>query len=414
MGLFLIGCVVIWYAIMDTAPISLSIAGISIYPMDFISGLLMVTGTLGFVSNKRRIHTPHISFFLCIIVMLIMLLIGINRYGLEKAINSARVYIYFYSIAFYVLSLDLNKYSFVSFLRVWAWISIILVSIFSVRLVLVLLGIMSSISWQSVGGENLRVLSAGNSLFMFQGLILAWFSRVYSWKMPFKKFLSVVLLPIIFFLQHRTVWVVAIVSLALLFLTEKKIKSMFFSKVFQTFVLLSIVALVLVGGSLVSSLRESSSNSNTWLWRLESWRSLLGMFVSSSIFSQVFGHPFGIGYFRDLFDITTTVQPHNFYVQNLWDFGITGLLLFLCSYGLLLNNLRKTIPDKHINKLLFVLIIGQLLFFITYAPYFEQGIVIGIAFNVIGHAKSWQNVEKPKSLDFPQPVILNTPSPRPY
>ena len=408
LGFFFIACAIAWYGAMDNAPTALSIAGFSIYPMDLIASLLMITGILRFFRDKKPVHPYFIFIFLCVFMMLVMLFIGMKYYGLEEAVNNARTYIYFYSLAFYVLSLNFSKQLFSSFLQTWSWASIVLVGVFSTRLLLVFSGFASSLFWGSAGGEHLRVLFAGSALVLFQTLILAWFSRVYGWDMPYKRFLSIVLLPVVIILQHRTVWIIMIVSLGWLLVSEKRIRMIFFNKVFYGSVVFGSIALLLIGNTLVNSLKASSTSSITWVWRLESWKSSIQSFSSSSVANQFFGRPLGMGYLRDLFENSTAVQPHNFYVQNLWDFGILGLLLFLCSYILLFNKLKRSIPDKHVNKALLVLIVGQLLFFITYAPSFEQGVVLGLALNIIGHAKVWEDTKQKGHLNLPRPILLNS------
>jgi hypothetical protein len=98
----------------------------------------------------------------------------------------------------------------------------------------------------------------------------------------------------------------------------------------------------------------------------------------------VIGSPFGSGYAREIAVGTmhgiVEVNPHNFYVQVFLRLGIVGLALMVVIYARLLQRSRR-LGDSWGQATCFLLL-TQLVFFSTYPPSFEQGLLLGLVANL--------------------------------
>ena len=116
--------------------------------------------------------------------------------------------------------------------------------------------------------------------------------------------------------------------------------------------------------------------------------------------------------------------PHNFYIEMLIRTGVLGLVALLAlTAGLLLATWRKTSDDAGVfgSGVLAALLTMQLIWFVTWVPGLEQGIVTGVAIALTARqARNSQLASQPagqvasgprlqpaptRSADVPQPDV---------
>jgi O-antigen ligase len=189
-------------------------------------------------------------------------------------------------------------------------------------------------------------------------------------------------------LQHRTVWVVAAVYLGLTALRKGAYRRHAIVSLGLMVLLGSVIGLGLLGENLRDSMLTSveepfRSNASTIAWRVEGWRMLLGGQDRLNVLDFIVGAPLGTRFLRLVFGSWVDVTPHNYYLQTYLRVGLVGLASLLVMYGTMIASLqragRQLATKDDAFWLLSVLLVGQLVFFVTYGPNYEQGILLGAA-----------------------------------
>lgn len=362
----------------------ISLGNINVYVLDLITllcifGIFLKLYSTNFKLNKNVIPLLFLGFLL-----LTSLLRGVLFIGVETAFNYGRVYLYFFVIALSVFVLDWNEISISKLLFFWGIVSWLVFAIVLFRWMQILMGFTQNVSWVFSEGKIMRVINASQTLFLVQAVIMAFFIPKDEKLIPFQKVLPWVFIPTIILLQHRTIWVILMV--VLLFFALKKIKTM---AIIIPLLILGLILIFLVfpvdfENNLVgSSLINSVTDMRTFVWRLESWKQLISPNRYQSFVDYVIGQPFGTGYSRiSMSDESNLVSPHNFLIQTILNIGFIGLFLLLFIYFKSIGSLFK-----HNRRLLFLpfflLLFSQLLFFLAYAPNFEQGLLLGSAIRLL-------------------------------
>jgi O-antigen ligase len=144
------------------------------------------------------------------------------------------------------------------------------------------------------------------------------------------------------------------------------------------------VAFVALGGLQEGSQPLVKSGSGNLSWRVEGWSELVGAW-SQSPTNWAVGQPFGSGFARRVEGSETTSHPHNFYIETMIRTGLAGLLAILALTAGLLRALWRT-PARDTGLLgpgvIPALLAMQLVWFLTWVPGSEQGIVTGLAIAV--------------------------------
>ena len=181
-------------------------SGITINVIDVIGPLLLCLTFPFFFARLRDGCGRH--DLLLLLLMLWSCVLGLNyslglrAFGLQVATNEFRSYFYMICIALYVASLDIE--------RVWQKLEkLVLFAAFCLSIVAII-GFMD-------GGfsRGSRPVGSSHALLILQALLIAIFmhqrGQLRAWLIP----LVVALLPLLIVLQHRSVWIVAIIALAL-------------------------------------------------------------------------------------------------------------------------------------------------------------------------------------------------------
>jgi hypothetical protein len=152
--------------------------------------------------------------------------------------------------------------------------------------------------------------------------------------------------------------------------------------------LVAITVSVLQFDELSTSLRQSLdtafSEDSTFGWRVEVWQRVVGDETERQPFEYVIGQPFGSRYFsaRNQGDdeVDIDVSPHNFYVQTFARMGLLGVVALIVVYVLALRSASsvKSVALGPIQMLV-VLVLGQLVYALSYSPDYMQAVILGSA-----------------------------------
>jgi O-antigen ligase len=191
--------------------------------------------------------------------------------------------------------------------------------------------------------------------------------------------LAVVFLVAVILLQHRTVWVATLMmALAWWVLRPARDGRRFVSAGAGTLEL-SVTALLycvgtfgIIGDRLTASFEETQRTQSTFTWRVLSWQDLLD--VPRSYVQWLIGAPFGSGYERFISGTLVTVSPHDYYVHIMLRLGLVGLLALLFVYFQAWRRLARVGPAALGIR---IVLLGQLVFFVSYWPSPEQAVLLG-------------------------------------
>lgn len=213
-------------------------------------------------------------------------------------------------------------------------------------------------------------------------------------------------------LQHRTVWVAAIVAIAYL-LAEAVRRGGRARRIaipvlaaggVATFVIA--VTGALRHTALAASTDNAFSQGNTLSWRILGWQELLG--ERRSFGDQLLGEPFGGGFERVVDGVTLTVSAHSEYVATVLRLGLVGLL----AVGFLLlvawrsadaAGVALGIPPRFLRAVLILVI----LYGTTYSWDPMQGVVLGL---LVGFTKRRPEPERVPAGRVPTPSSSREPA----
>ena len=179
--------------------------------------------------------------------------------------------------------------------------------------------------------------------------------------------------------QH--VWLTMTIGIAVLMVRGRRLRRRAVALVVGA-VLLTVAAYVALGGSNSEEpVARSAVGTGTLDWRIQGWTELLEG-LSKGPTQWLIGEPLG-GFARDVQGSEVEAEPHNFYVTTVLRTGVLGLLALIALTGGLLRALWRTPPGTGHGLLAAgvfpALLAMQIVWFLTWIPGMEQGIVTGLA-----------------------------------
>lgn len=363
--------------------------------------LFLLVGMAGFFRIfSLRLHRQHYLWLLFGTILMLSFAIGTVRHGTEAGIEF-RTFFYFWTGIWYLMTVQLTTEQIDKIMRIYMFVASLLVVVVFLRWVAMALNL-DIVRYWNEGGGSLRVFTASQTFFLAQAFLIGLYAYLNKtgpvWWRTFLPFLFICVVV----LQHRTVWVVTLMSVALMFLLAGRVRS----KAASTFLVAGVVgAAVLlpffVGGqldtvqqSLVHSVEEVGEEKSTLAWRVQSWQSLIEQWAYGGPIVNMIGKPFGSGFSRyiEIVGSELTQNPHSFYVYSLLRVGLIGMFAMLATYVMVIRVMRH--PDFHSpsklvdNKLLIVLVAGQLIFFIAYPVHYSQLIPLGLSLMLLNQHMS--------------------------
>ncbi len=203
------------------------------------------------------------------------------------------------------------------------------------------------------------------------------------------------LLGMVLVLQHRAVWLAALVGVMVRLMLGRSKSGSALSQVFLLFVIVAVTAVPLIFSEKLSgvtqqvgvSASQALSGQGTTGERLNSWKEIIRNWYGAGVRSVVIGQSFGTDnsrYVRDSRGATRKINyiAHNLYVQTLFNTGLLGLLAFLAATRYILVGLYRICRDDRGGieaEVLLVLIVMQLAYYIPYGTDYLQSFLFGIA-----------------------------------
>jgi len=232
----------------------------------------------------------------------------------------------------------------------------------------------------SIGGyEVARVINSGATLGVAAAAVMGFRRWLNDESTPwFLPFVSLGMLAVVLFAQHRSVWVATSIMLALV-IARTRVKLLL-----RAGIIVSLVGAVVlveafglgVSGEVAESLTYAASNNGTWEWRVQRWQDVWHTHAARGPEAIIFGSGYGYSW------VTGTVgvweaSPHNGFIQIAVRMGLVGAALLFGTYlSLLFRLARQQLP---LTDLFFTLTVGVLVFFVPYSGSPFSGLLLGFA-----------------------------------
>ncbi|MGW0611002.1 hypothetical protein [Streptomyces sp. NPDC002788] len=393
----------VWMIVAD-GKIPVLDVGANIQPSDVLAACAMLVGGARLL---RRSVPPRAELLLVLAVMCLIawsIQRGVGAWGLQTAANDARVYFWHvFASALYVATAPLHAGRARAVVRLWlasaaAYAALSLFGWLDT-------GLHSVVDAATVGGEmhDPRPVPARSALVLAQSAVLllcplgggssAPATTAESSPGPDRlgrkgppnggrgKILPALLcLVFVVLLQHRTVWattiVMAVVWWALVpvragqrlaYAAVAVLSSCVVALTFATSVFRG------VGSVLADSFAETQDANSTFSWRVLGWQELMD--GPKTLTEWLLGSPFGSGYDRWVGGVVISVSPHDYYLHVVLRLGVVGLLTLLTLYVLLWRQLGRGGKGTLALRLV---VVSQLVLFVSYAPFPEQGVLLGL------------------------------------
>lgn len=362
----------------DPTPV---IADFTVVPQDVLFVLAAGCGVLRLLRIKKLTPTQ-----LIIVALLALVLVGgfrgLGPNGIQDTARESRNFLYFFGGALYFSTIDPTEDVLRRIGRIW----IIAAGLFG-AIVLFRWGAFVAgappvgIFTRDMEAGGIRVIDAQNTLVVLEGMFLIAILWLRGRASQNLRRLLIALIPIVIFLQHRTIWVIAVVATIVVAVGNPR---------FGRRALALIVSCAAVVGIVTTALSTDSdfvprnpTDSGTIVWRFEGWKGLVTERDAPPL-DVAIGTPLGSGYAReiDLFepDQVVDTSPHNFYVQMYLRVGLIGVVLFpLLWFPTMLRFRRREDREDPVPEILFTLLAMQAVFMIAWTLDFDQGIITGVA-----------------------------------
>jgi hypothetical protein len=307
--------------------------GLTLTLIDVIQVCLLFAGIIRTIQRRhernmgRRIALVYIAFFAFSLVR------GIKAHGFAHAASGSRYFVAFLIACLYFLSAPYDSESIRKFLRIYLYYGIAL----SVVAVLATAGLKVGVVAWSHGDPEILAESQGRALPSSAALaicfcfFLSLAESRYRNDSIWLKWLPALFLGLTVYLRSRSVWAVLAMGIAALFFVDKSL--------FRRVIPIAVLALcftavyALLSGSGIqkaaAQISSSSSDEESWLFRLATWQGLLGGQQTAS--GVLFGKDLGGGYlaYYPLRQQYIDVVPHNEYILQYLSVGIPGVVLIL-------------------------------------------------------------------------------------
>lgn len=368
--------------------------GVQLFLPDLLFLLIGAAGLLRIFSVRLQLH--HYVWLTFGAVLFLSFGLGVLQFKTQAGVEF-RTFFYFWAGIWYLMTFQLTAEQLDRILRVYMVAASVMVVLALFRWSAMVLGL-DIVHYWNEGGASLRVFNAAQTFFIAQAFLIGLYAYLNKTGPMWWRIFLPILFVCIVMLQHRTVWVVTFVSVTIIFLLSGKVRS----KALSTFAFAGVLGVAVLlpfvlGGqldtvqrSLTHSVEEIGQKNSTMTWRVESWKTLLEDWAHSGPVVNLIGKPFGAGFSRHIEAAQNelTQNPHNHYVYALLRVGLVGLLAMLAVYYMALRSMWKNRyqPSKHLldPQLLIALMVGQLMYFMSYPAHYSQLLGLGLSLVLLG------------------------------
>jgi O-antigen ligase len=393
--------------LVSSVPAVTLAGGIRVLPFDMVFGLVLAAA-LARLLRLTRFAAFHRWVVLLATLLFVSLALGAKAFGVEQSVAEFRLYIAFVAAALYIATFPPSDWLCDRIGRLWLAASIAMMMLVGLRWVQTFAGINLGVPMEEFGADAaIRVVNGPYTFFLAHALMLTapfWVASDQRARRLMR--LGVVLLLFVVLLDRRTVWIALIAGVVVLVLHRRRLR--------RRVLVVALAATFLTAGLYLAfsgadrgdeQLAQSATNTGNLQWRVEGWVALTSAW-SANPMSWVIGQPFGSGFARDVENGRVTSDPHSFYLLTLLRTGLVGLLALLAlTVGLLRRHWSIAAPPRE-DHLLGVgvfpaLLTMQLLWFITWVPGMEQGIITGLAIALASRPRRTAAPERPPAFDEP-------------
>jgi hypothetical protein len=363
---------------------SVRLGGVRIGATDLVAVVVLAAA----VARCLRLrHSSRYQYWLLMlgILLLVSLVLGIVAHG-QTAVSDSRQYLFFVGAALYMATFRPTPDLYDRIGRIWLMAAALMVLLACVRWLRVFAGIDLGVPAEINGVDTVtRVLDGPYAFFLAGPLLLTvpfWLRRGQARRV---RWLGAVLLVVVAVLDRRTVWLAVLVGVAVLLLRARRLKPRSIAFLVAASV---VVALAFAGDVLGRDQGPPGTISSTGsvTWRIEGWSDLVDSWSASPV-NWLLGQPFGSGFARTVEGATINAHPHNFYIETMIRAGVGGLIaLIVLTVGLLCRLWRVRVGGVALLDpgMLTPLLAMQLVWYLTWVPGLEQGLVTGMAIAVAG------------------------------
>jgi hypothetical protein len=396
-----LGSVVVNAVYEDAVP-SLVLPGQTRVGVPDVVSALVLTAAVARLLRLRRLNRFHRWLVLLSVILSISLIRGVAAFGPQPSIADFRQYLFFAGVALYFASFPPSGELYDRIGRIWLAMAIPMMVLVCLRWLEIFAGIDLGVPAEKYGADAaIRVIDGAYTFFLACAFILTIPVWLRGERARWIRWTSVALLLFVLVLNRRTVWLAIVVGVAVLGLRDRRLgRRAIFLVTFGAVV--TAIAFVYLGGLQEGTQPLIKSGTGNLDWRIQGWSELVEAW-SHDVTNWVLGQPFGSGFSRKIKGIAETSHPHNFYIETMIRAGVAGLVAVLAlTIGLLRAVWHTPTRDTGLfgPGVIPALLAMQIVWFLTWVPGSEQGIVTGIACALVA-AQSWSRNE------FGQPPSLN-------
>ena len=333
---------------------------ILLYPQDFIFMAVFSFFCMSCIMGYVKLEGPLAIWFAVFIIEIVLFIWGLLVFGKYSGVEF-RSSFYLAASVFYFSSYNYSEKDLAYIAKVLSFTVWLVALVVAIRLFSdVVLGTQYGLT---IGAKPLRVINAHQTLFV----LLVWLYLVTNYEQVVRnnglvvKCCVYVAPLLVFLLQHRTVWVAALIPAIFMGFQKNIFKQWLKNPILcvlvipsATFIFLyAILSNEVLMASLEASVTEAfQPKRSTFTWRLSSWLELLNSWWSGSLLVNALGFPFGAGWRRYIADLGQFNEnsPHSFYVQTILRGGLVKLSLVFAFWWLLISSGLKKYKDSHKNR----------------------------------------------------------------
>lgn len=394
--------------------------GIRLYYTDF--AMLLIAAAAGlrllFASDFPLRHWAWLLF--CLMVC-ISLALGLASFGTAAGV-SARGYFYFMVTGLYGMSFPMDARRVRYTLNVFAAVAVALLMLTAYRWMVYYTPITALLppgGTYNIDGA-IRVIKSNEALVLAQVLVAGVFFAAAARGLLAARWFSPLLLGVVLALQHRSVWLAALVGTMTRFLLVRSRASSTASQLFLIVAIVGVTSVPLVfserlasvTGQVQESAQRALQGRDTTGERFSNWKSLLQLWYQGGAKSIVIGQSFGTDSSRYVETEEGGVRKisyyaHNLYVQTLYNTGLIGLSAMLIAFAYVARGLyqmnREGLGGAEAQVLL-VLIAIQMAYYVPYGTDYLQSLLFGVALSYVAMHQQRPAPVPARAVAMPEPA----------
>lgn len=363
---------------------------------------------IGMAAGLRLLFAPdfplrHWAWVAFSAMICLSFAIGLAKYGTTAGV-SVRGYFYLMVTGLYGMSFPMDERRVRLTLNVLVAVAVLLMLLTAYRWVVYYTPITSLLPPGGVYNPDgaIRVIKSNEALVLAEVLVGGVFFAVLARGLYLAQWLSPLVLGVVIALQHRSVWLAALVGALARFLVVRSKQSSTASQLLLVAAIVGITSIPLVFSEKLSGLSQQVTHSaeraleghDTTHERLSNWKSMIQLWYEGGPKSIVIGRSFGSDITRYVEDEQggsrkISYYAHNIYVQTLYNTGLVGLTTLLAAFAYVVWGLYRLNRDGvggATTQMLLVLILMQMAYYVPYGTDYLQSLLFGVALSfVAGH-----------------------------